>query len=399
MKLFLSLILSLSTYILNAQSVNIDILPAQDPFILEIHQGSTRNIDSIKYSNGVKLWHIYDELDNRTSGAEVPGLPKAELRVPYASLPDSLGINTQNVFPVIWRNSGLLLAENVRVQTFWSIDSIWSGSDVSAGITYKEDLMPPISEEVVETKVNVPASLNPNQYYWLLFYIDDNLMIAEYSDSNNVLAVKVYITPCGSYLGDAIEVRPAVCDRANGGASIQLPDGFSVEWENGFSDTSINNLSAGTYTFSITEEINRCVWTDSFEVVALPNLQVEFEVTDESCNRQNGEITALTISGEAPYSYSWSTGATTATLNNLNEGLYTVIIADNLGCQDVFNVHIDSRPKPFAQVDIFNATCGLTNGSATVEVSQGQAPIMAILGINYLPMIQNSSIMLPGIHI
>lgn len=350
-----------------------NIIPlAQDPFSITIDHGSTRNIDSVKYSNGVKLWHQFDELDNRTSGAEIPALPKAELRVPFANLPDSLGINTQNIFDVIWRNSGPLLADNVRVQAFWSIDSLWSSSDVSAGITYKEDLMPPSAEEIVATAVNVPSNLNPNQHYWLLFYIDDNLMIEEYSDSNNILAVKVYITPCGSYLGNPIEVRSAVCDRPNGGASIQLPEGFSVEWENGLSDTSINNLSAGFYTYEITEEVNRCVWRDSFEVVALPNLQVDFEVTDESCGKSNGSINANPISGQSPYTYSWNTGETGSSLTGLDEGFYTVAIADSLGCQDVFNIHLESSPKPFAQVDVFNATCGLANGSATVEVSQGQ---------------------------
>ncbi|MBL0050354.1 MAG: hypothetical protein IPP29_01925 [Bacteroidetes bacterium] len=49
----------------------------------------------------------------------------------------------------------------------------------------------------------------------------------------------------------------------------------------------------------------------------------------------NGSVTAQPLGGTAPYSYVWSTGATTQTISSLAAGTYTVTITDANGCTKV----------------------------------------------------------------
>ncbi|MEI7801332.1 MAG: T9SS type A sorting domain-containing protein [Bacteroidota bacterium] len=61
---------------------------------------------------------------------------------------------------------------------------------------------------------------------------------------------------------------------------------------------------------------------------------IPFSVSSSSVNETcfgscNGSATASPSGGQAPYSYTWNNGATTATANNLCAGTYSVIVADS----------------------------------------------------------------------
>lgn len=57
-------------------------------------------------------------------------------------------------------------------------------------------------------------------------------------------------------------------------------------------------------------------------------LSVFLATTPPTGGSSNGSITASAINGTAPYSYAWSTGATTATISGLAPGLYSVTVTD-----------------------------------------------------------------------
>ncbi len=93
------------------------------------------------------------------------------------------------------------------------------------------------------------------------------------------------------------------------------------------------------------------------------SVTMQIDVTISSVNATsfcapNGEATALANSGIAPFTYLWSTGETTATILNLDEGTYTVTVTDNEGVSGT------------ASVDITNVDPIDPNASATGETSQ-----------------------------
>jgi gliding motility-associated-like protein len=67
----------------------------------------------------------------------------------------------------------------------------------------------------------------------------------------------------------------------------------------------------------------------------LPSLTITETLTNESCsNACNGTISITTSNGVAPYTYSWSTGATSSALANLCPGTYTLTVTGANGCSE-----------------------------------------------------------------
>ncbi|MBK8497776.1 MAG: hypothetical protein IPL52_02895 [Flavobacteriales bacterium] len=62
---------------------------------------------------------------------------------------------------------------------------------------------------------------------------------------------------------------------------------------------------------------------------------ITFTITHEHCSDGLGNVQAFVTGGVPPYSYSWSTGATTNYLNNLVAGSYMLTVTDNVGAQQV----------------------------------------------------------------
>ncbi|MEZ4908785.1 MAG: PKD domain-containing protein [Saprospiraceae bacterium] len=71
-------------------------------------------------------------------------------------------------------------------------------------------------------------------------------------------------------------------------------------------------------------------------VISCPTISVIFPaIVDESCEQENGSITASASGGSSPYSFSWETfpQQSGATAINLSSGTYTVNVTDNNGCE------------------------------------------------------------------
>jgi uncharacterized repeat protein (TIGR01451 family) len=58
----------------------------------------------------------------------------------------------------------------------------------------------------------------------------------------------------------------------------------------------------------------------------------QLTTTDASCDQPDGVVFVQTSNATAPLNYLWSTAATTAGLNGLFPGMYTVTVTDALGC-------------------------------------------------------------------
>src|SRR5436853_5685743 len=50
-----------------------------------------------------------------------------------------------------------------------------------------------------------------------------------------------------------------------------------------------------------------------------------------ACNQSTGSLTAEPSNGTPPYTYLWSTSATTQSISNLPAGVYTVTVFDAMG--------------------------------------------------------------------
>ncbi|MBK5284122.1 MAG: hypothetical protein JJE25_01860, partial [Bacteroidia bacterium] len=74
-------------------------------------------------------------------------------------------------------------------------------------------------------------------------------------------------------------------------------------------------------------------------------LNVSFTTQNDVCNESHGSITTGVTGGTPPYTYFWSTGATTANLNNIPAGTYTVTVTDFVGSTATLGTTIINHPN------------------------------------------------------
>ncbi len=141
----------------------------------------------------------------------------------------------------------------------------------------------------------------------------------------------------------------------------------------------INNLVAGTYVLTVTDD-NDCTVEVDYDVLEPNAITIDAVVDGISCNgATDGTITATVSGGVEPYTYAWTgpnafTGDA-AQINNLVAGTYSLTVTDNTGCEEQLTVEVD-EPQPIAVVpDITEPSCGgLDDGAIALTLSGGTAP-------------------------
>ncbi len=89
----------------------------------------------------------------------------------------------------------------------------------------------------------------------------------------------------------------------------------------------------------------------------------------------DGSATAIPTGGAAPYTYEWSNGGMTQTIDNISGGTYAVTVTDASGCQVVSSGTVSEPPAINLSIDnVTNASCGASDGSITASVSGGSGP-------------------------
>jgi gliding motility-associated-like protein len=166
----------------------------------------------------------------------------------------------------------------------------------------------------------------------------------------------------------------------NGAANVVVNGGtlpYSYLWSNGAVTAAISNLVAGTYSVTVTDGLN-CTATTSVVITQPPLLEANIIAsTNVNCfGENNGSATVTGTGGTLPYSYIWSNGANTASINNLVAGTYGVTITDNLSCTATASVTIAQPPLLTAVIgSSTNVSCfGGNNGSASVTAGGGVPP-------------------------
>ncbi len=173
----------------------------------------------------------------------------------------------------------------------------------------------------------------------------------------------------------------AICTSVNGTANASASGGttpYTYAWSNNQTGAALSGLAAGTYTVTATDA-NSCTGTATV-TVGTTNTTLTVGVTDTdntSCGAPNGSATATASGGTAAYSYTWSTGGTTAAISSLAAGTYTVTAFDANGCSGTGSASVASAP-PTIMVSTSSMTpntqCVNPNGAATVSAIGGTGP-------------------------
>ncbi|TRX38309.1 PKD domain-containing protein [Flavobacterium restrictum] len=174
---------------------------------------------------------------------------------------------------------------------------------------------------------------------------------------------------------------PIICYGGNDASiSLTIAGGISpynIAWSNLGTGTFQNNLSAGDYTITVTDN-NNCLQTLKVNIPEAPIFTVNPVVKNISCfGLNNGSINLNFVGGIAPIKLTWSDGSTAGTTrNNLKPGTYTVTIIDSKPCTIVRTFTILEPQALVLSANLTNALdCNNANtGAINLLVSGGSAP-------------------------
>lgn len=161
----------------------------------------------------------------------------------------------------------------------------------------------------------------------------------------------------------------------------------------GANQTSLINIPAGTYVFSVTDSANHTI-SDTIILVDYPQLLVNVpDSVAYSCNAGNilGALTAYPTGGDTTggnYSFTWSNTLASQTISGLPGGSYSVTVSDINGCtasDSGLVIPIFAIPA-FNPPVIKNVSCsGGTDGSIIVSLNQSTPPITYSWSGGFLP--------------
>ncbi len=180
-----------------------------------------------------------------------------------------------------------------------------------------------------------------------------------------------------------ITTSPLVCFGQTGSATPTVTGGspgYNYAWSNGSQNPTLN-AGPGTYTLTVTDASNCSVTSGPVQIVGPSNpLTLSISQNDPTCGQSNGDATVTANGGYNVYTYSWSTGATTAGIQNLNAGTYIITVTDSGGCSAIDTASLVSPGSPNIVPGTISAPLcnGDNNGSIQINVSGGQP------GYNYL---------------
>ncbi len=168
------------------------------------------------------------------------------------------------------------------------------------------------------------TGIPPGDYYFEVFDVngcraEENITI---NPAENPLEISnEIITNVSSYLGNDASISLEI----SGGAAP-----IDISWtklsDNSFAESSatISNLEAGIYQVSITDT-NLCPINRTYEITQ-PDI-VEETINHPTCTGEsNGSISLNVNQGNGTFTYDWSNGATTSSLQNLEAGIYQVTV-------------------------------------------------------------------------
>lgn len=175
--------------------------------------------------------------------------------------------------------------------------------------------------------------------------------------------------------------QPVTCAGATDGALTASVKGgkgpFAYVWSSGQSEGEITGLQAGNYSLTVTDSKGTSAQA-TFGLTEPTPVQATATATQPaSTNNSDGIARVNATGGTKPYTYSWSTGATTAEANSLAPGEHSVTVTDANGCTTTATVSISENILPL-QVTLSEAipiNCGgAATGAIASEVNGGKAP-------------------------
>ncbi len=247
------------------------------------------------------------------------------------------------------------------------------------------------SEATGSISLSVNGGTSPYSYSWSngdTINSVSGLLSGTYSvtitDANGCVdtVIASVTQPAGALSAGAVSQNIDCFGNNNGSIDLTVSMGtppYSFKWSNSVITEDLSGLPPGTYLVTVTDA-NGCKANTTGSVTQPLELSTSIVIDPGlSCFGDSTATINLTAAGGTPpYSYMWSTGATTQNLSNIPAEGYTVTVTDGNGCTKSFIASV-LQPPPAIVITgtIANANC-LDNisGSVNVSITTGIGPFL-----------------------
>ncbi len=190
----------------------------------------------------------------------------------------------------------------------------------------------------------------------------------------------IVLNTSGTLNLDNMVVTDEICGNGTGSVDLTISGEavpYTFLWSNGASTEDLTNLTAGTYTATVTDtngcqlNINAVVGNNQGTLALLNQV-----ITDEVCGDSNGAVNLTISGGTLPYLFNWDNGANTEDLMNLKAGTFNAIITDAFGCEITTQAVVNNQTGDLSldNTVITNEVCGNTSGAIDITISGGTLP-------------------------
>ena len=160
--------------------------------------------------------------------------------------------------------------------------------------------------------------------------------------------------------------------------NLQGAGATTYSWDNGVQDgVAFSTTNTASYTVTGTDA-NGCTDTASIVITVeiFGNLIDSIMSTDLNCfGDSSGSITVQMNQGSSSYNFNWSNNDSSAVINLLNQGQYSLTVTNQHGCTDTITVTIDAPPVLSIVNNTTDASCNVcTDGQIQTTISGGTAP-------------------------
>lgn len=263
----------------------------------------------------------------------------------------------------------------------WIEDDSPECGDFSLEITTSDALCFGASDGFATAEVS--SGNPPYQYLWSngmttasIDNLESDVYMLTVTDEVGCMLIEEIVIDEYEAFDIVIEKEFSDCDAANGSISLLIFSGndpYTFNWSNGATSFMIDNLAVGTYTVTITDT-HDCTAERTIAIESSNNLMTSINAQVTSCGLDNGSISLMPSLGTAPYSYVWSTGATTASIDNLASGTYEFTITDSQNCAINGTAEVAASTTIEATTEVQHTSCGAANGSINVSSESGSPP-------------------------
>lgn len=233
-----------------------------------------------------------------------------------------------------------------------------------------------ISNTAYDTS-NTAFSVPATGTYYLVYHV--------YSDAD---MFRAYIDNVSVYEEASAVISGATAACAGDSAQITVTLNGVQPWDIVYTDGTNNYTANGITTSPYTVTVLPAA-TDTFTLVSVADANgpgsvsgsaivtvgagpsLSFNPVNPTCHTSADGTIDLTVTGDAPYTYQWSNGATTEDISNLDGINYTVTVTDANGCSANNGMALVAPDSIVAGYISTNPACGATDGSIDITVTGG----------------------------